>query len=59
MGSLLGTTTANDILASVGASVGQNVDDFYVIAAAAVAIPLAFYVFHRLIGLFPKARGGR
>jgi len=40
------------------AYVGQLFTDFWVLAAVAIGIPLAFYVIKRSISLVPKAGGG-
>lgn len=59
MPGIFGSTTASDIIAAVGAGVGTNFDQLYLVAAAAVAIPLAFWVLHAVIGLFPRSRTRR
>lgn len=51
------TSTAPTLLASIGAQI-SDAGTLLVIGVAA-GVPLAFYVIHQLIGLFPKSRGRR
>lgn len=54
---LIASGTVTTLLAGVGTAVASTGDTLWAIAAVAVAIPLAFYVIHRVMGLFPKSRG--
>jgi len=54
---LISLATSTDLVASVGTAVQQTGTNLWVIVASAVAIPLTFYVIHRIIGLFPSTRG--
>jgi len=51
------TTTPTDMLASVSAVVTDP--GLLSVAVIAVALPLAFWVIHQLIGLLPKSRARR
>jgi len=51
------TTTPTDMLASVSAVVTDP--GLLSVAVVAVALPLAFWVIHQLIGLLPKSRARR
>lgn len=53
----LPTTTPTDMLASVSAVVTDP--GLLSVAVIAVALPLAFWVIHQLIGLLPKSRARR
>jgi hypothetical protein len=53
--SLLGTTTAGTIIASVASNSGDVFTDIWPFLAFAAGIPLAFYLVKQIIGLFPKA----
>lgn len=51
------TTVPTDMLASVSAVVTDP--GLLSIAVVAVALPLAFWIIHQLIGLLPKSRARR
>lgn len=53
--SLLGSTTANTVLASVGSTSGDMFTDLWPYLAFAVGVPLTFYLVKQIIGLFPKS----
>jgi len=53
----LPTSTPTDMLASVSAVVTDP--GLLSVAVIAVALPLAFWVIHQLIGLLPKSRARR
>ncbi len=52
----LSSTTLAAAVGNIGDAVKTTTDNVWVLVVVAVAIPLAFYVLHRVIGLFPKAR---
>jgi len=54
---LISLATSTSLVASVGSAVQTTGTNLWVIVAVAVAIPLTFYVIHRIIGLFPSTRG--
>lgn len=54
---LISSATSSSLVASVGTAVQQTGANLWTIVAVAVAIPLTFYVIHRIIGLFPSTRG--
>jgi len=56
---LISSATATDLLANVSTAVGSTAANLWVVAAVAVAIPLAFYAIRAVIGLFPGHRGRR
>lgn len=51
--------TVSGAAAALGANVTTNVDSVWPLALLAVSIPVAFYILHRIIGLFPKSGGRR
>ena len=51
------TSTATDLLAQVSSTLADP--GLLTIAVVAIAIPLTFYVLHRIIGLIPKGRSKR
>lgn len=53
--SILGTTTATEVLASVGQTSGDVFTDLWPYLAFAAGIPLAFYLIKQVIALIPKA----
>lgn len=53
----LSSTTLAAAVGNIGQAVKTTTDNVWVLVVVAIAIPLAFYVLHRVIGLFPKARG--
>lgn len=55
----IGSTTP--LLANVASAVGDNIDAVLIVLAAAVAVPLVFWIAHAIKGLFPgsRARSGR
>jgi len=53
---LLSTTTQTAAVADIGTGVSSSIDSIWVLVVVAVAIPLGFYIIHRIIGLFPKGR---
>ena len=55
----ISSTTVNAAAAALGTNVTANVESVWPLALLAVSIPLAFYILHRLIALFPKAGGRR
>lgn len=57
MGITLATGTAAMFLANAASTVSDP--GLLEVVAIAVGIPLAFYIFHQLIGLLPKGRAGR
>jgi hypothetical protein len=56
---LVASTSVSDLVANVQSSTTTGVTSVLVIAALAVSIPLAFYVIHQVIALFPKTRSRR
>lgn len=56
---LIASGTVTTLLAGVASAVGDTGTNLWLIAAVAVSIPLAFYVIHQVMGLFPKTRGAR
>jgi len=52
----LSSTTLAAAVGNIGDAVQNTTDNVWVLAVVAIAIPLAFYVLHRVIGLFPKAK---
>lgn len=50
-------STSESLVASAGASTSGNIVDLLAIIGAAVAVPLVFYIAHRIMGLFPGRRG--
>lgn len=56
---LLGSTTPTAFMASVTSAVGTSFDSVYVLVAMAIALPLAFWIIHKVIALFPKTGGRR
>jgi len=56
---LIASGTVTTLLAGVAAGVTDTGANLWAIAAVAVSIPLAFYVIHKVMGLFPKAGGRR
>lgn len=55
----ISSTTINAAAAALGTNVTTNVESVWPLVLLAVSIPLAFYVLHRIIGLFPRAGGRR
>jgi len=54
---LIASGTVTSLIAGVSAGVTDTGATLWVIVAVAVAIPLTFYVIHRVIGLFPGTKG--
>ena len=56
---ILSTSTQLAAVGNIGTAVATSTDSIWVLVVVAIAIPLAFYILHRVIGLFPKAGGRR
>jgi hypothetical protein len=56
---IIASGTVTTLLANVATGVTETGTNLWVIAAVAVAIPLAFYVIRAVMGLFPSHRGRR
>jgi len=56
---LIASGSVTTLLASVGTGVSDTLVPLLPIVAIAVAIPLAFWAIHAIIGLFPKSRARR
>lgn len=54
----IASSTVNAAAAALGAQVSTNIDSVWPLLLIAVGIPLAFYITHKIMGLFP-GRGGR
>lgn len=55
---LVSTTSVAATAAALSSNVATGIDSVWTIVVLAVSIPLAFYILHRVIALFP-GRGGR
>jgi hypothetical protein len=51
----LPTSAPTDLFAAVG----TLTTDLWVLIAIAIGVPIAFYIIRKVIGLMPKAGGGR
>ena len=51
---LVSTATLATFASDLTANVADSVDSVWVIALVVIAIPLAFYILRKVIGLFPK-----
>lgn len=56
---LISSSTGLTAAATIATGTMTSFDSIWVFGGLAIAIPLAFYVLHRVIGLFPKAGGRR
>lgn len=54
---LVSSTTVAAAAAALQTNVADNIDSVWVLVLLALSIPLAFYIIHRVIGLFPGRRG--
>jgi len=54
---IFGSTTPASFTASVGSGVVTTMTNLWPVIAFAVAVPFAFYVAHKVIGLIPKSGG--
>jgi len=53
---LVSSTTVNAASAALATNVTTNIDSVWVLVLLALSIPLAFYIVHRVIALFPGHR---
>lgn len=54
---LISSTTVNAAAAALATNTQGTIDSVWVLVLIALSIPLAFYIIHRVIGLFPGRRG--
>jgi len=54
---LISSTTVNAAAAALATNTQSTIDSVWVLVLVALSIPLAFYIIHRVIGLFPGHRG--
>lgn len=55
----ISTSTVAAAATALGTDVTTNVESVFVLVILAISIPLAFYILHQIIGLFPHSRGSR
>lgn len=55
----ISSSTVAAAATTLGTNVTANVDSVFTLVLLAVSIPLAFYILHQIIGLFPRSRGAR
>jgi len=53
---LISSTTVNAASAALATNTQTSIDSVWVLVLVALSIPLAFYIIHRVIGLFPGRR---
>jgi len=56
---LLSASSSAAAVGALGTDVSTSVDSVFYVLILAAAIPLAFYIIHQVIGLFPKGRSRR
>ncbi len=56
---LLSASSSAAAIGALGTDVSSSIDSVFYLLILAAAIPLAFYVIHQVIGLFPKGRRAR
>jgi hypothetical protein len=56
---LVSTSTMTAAAGLIGTGTTTSIDSVWPIVVLAIAIPLAFYVLHKILGLLPGSRSSR